>query len=215
MTSNDELRQIGEAVILGQSDTVTALIGSALERKVEASRILAQVMLPAMDEVGRRMREGEYFIPEVLVSARAMKNGVELLRPYIGEDHSIELGSVVVGTVRGDLHDIGKNLVALMLDGVGFNVIDLGVDVSPEDFVVAVRGHKPKIVCLSAILTTTMQEMGAVIERLVQEGLRDDIKILVGGAPVSEQFTKQIGADGTAPECGSAAELAKRVIGAV
>jgi len=143
-----------------------------------------------------------------------MHKGVDVLEPYLGEGSPSDIGTVVIGTVRGDLHDIGKNLVALMLEGVGFSVIDLGVNVSSESFVNAVRKHQPRIVGLSAILTTTIPEMKVVIDALAAAGLRDSLRVLVGGAPVTEQFAKEIGADGTAPECGSAAELARRLVGA-
>jgi 5-methyltetrahydrofolate--homocysteine methyltransferase len=214
MSEEQSLAQIGEAIITGNSDGAVEAIEVALSRGIEAHHLLNSVMTPAMNEVGRRMKEREFFIPEVLVAARAMQKGVETLQPYLGEGDASELGAAVIGTVRGDLHDIGKNLVALMLEGVGFKVIDLGVDVSPGKFVAAVVEHRPKILGMSAILTTTMLEMGEVIDVLKREGLRDDLKILVGGAPVSEQFARDIGADGTAPECGSAAELARRMVGA-
>lgn len=215
MTAGKALDRVNKAIISGKGDEAIKAIERALAQGFSASQILSAAMTPAMEEVGRRMQAREYFIPEVLIAARAMQKGVNVLEPYLGEGDVSEIGTVVIGTVRGDLHDIGKNLVALMLEGVGFKVIDLGVDVSAEAFVTAVRKHQPQILGMSAILTTTMLEMKAIIDALIGAGLRDSLKVLVGGAPVTEQFAKEIGADGTAPECGSAAALARRLVGAL
>ena len=159
------------------------------------------------------MQEGDMFIPEVLMSARAMSAAVAILKPLLGEDESVVTGKVVIGTAKGDMHDIGKNLVSMMLESAGFEIIDLGVDVAPEQFVQAVKDHQAHIVGLSALLTTTMPMMQATIDALKQSGVREQVKVLIGGAPVNQEFADKIGADGYAPDAGSASKLAKQIMG--
>jgi 5-methyltetrahydrofolate--homocysteine methyltransferase len=165
-----------------------------------------------MAEVGRLFEEGEKFVPEMLISARAMQAGMEILKPCLAEAGVETLGTVVIGTVAGDLHDIGKNLVGMMLEGAGFEIIDMGTDVSPEKFVDAVRADKPDIIGMSALLTTTMTSIGTTIEALNEAGLRNEIKVLIGGAPITQDFANKVGADGFAPDAGSASRVAKELL---
>jgi 5-methyltetrahydrofolate--homocysteine methyltransferase len=170
-------------------------------------------MIPAMDEVGRRFEANEYFVPELLIAARAMKGAMELLRPLLVESGAKPAGRVVIGTVRGDLHDIGKNLVAAMLEGGGFEVIDLGVDVPPEKFIAAAQEHQAQIIALSALLTTTMPGMKATLEAIAQAGMRDRIKVMIGGAPVTQRFADEIGADGFSDNASGAVRVARELVG--
>jgi 5-methyltetrahydrofolate--homocysteine methyltransferase len=165
-----------------------------------------------MGEVGRLFEAGEFFVPEMLIAARAMKAGLELLRPRLAEANVQAVAKVILGTVRGDLHDIGKNLVAMMLEGAGFEVIDLGVDVTPDKFVAAVRDQKPQFLGMSALLTTTMTSMRATIEALKEAGIRDQVKVMVGGAPLTEEYAADIGADLYAPDASSAARRARGLV---
>ncbi|MDK2986131.1 MAG: hypothetical protein PWQ96_1775, partial [Clostridia bacterium] len=185
----------------------------AIDEGVEAIDIINEGLIPGMTVVGTRFKAGEMFVPEVLMSARAMQGGMELVKPLIADTDMPSAGTVVLGTVKGDLHDIGKNLVGMMMESAGFKVINMGVDVSAEKFVEAVKEHKPQVVALSALLTTTMLAMKDVIELLKEEGLRDDVKVLVGGAPVSQDFADEIGADGYAPDAASATDLVKSLLG--
>lgn len=169
-------------------------------------------LIQAMSVVGEKFKNNEIYVPEVLIAARAMKAALEVLKPILTETGVKPIGKVVIGTVKGDLHDIGKNLVAMMMTGAGLEVIDLGVDVAPEKFCEAVKNHNPQIVAMSALLTTTMPNMKTTIEKLQEQGLRDKVKVIVGGAPVTESFAKSIGADGYAPDAASAAELAKKFV---
>jgi len=166
-----------------------------------------------MDVVGEKFRRDEFFMPEVLISARAMQAGMNILRPKLIETGAKLAGKIVLGTVKGDLHDIGKNLVGMLMEGAGFQVIDLGIDVSSEKFVAAVKSNQPNLLGLSALLTTTMPRMKEVIESLVEAGVRGRVKVMVGGAPVTEKFAKDIAADGYAPEAASAVERARELIG--
>jgi len=166
-------------------------------------------MVSAMGEVGRLFEEGEYFVPEMLIAARAMKTGMEILKPELVDADIKPAGTVIAGTVKGDLHDIGKNLVCMMLEGAGFQVIDLGSDVSPEAFVNAVKEHHPDFLAMSALLTTTMPNMQNTIEALVAAGVRDDVKVLIGGAPITDSYAEKIGADGYAPDASRAVKLAQ------
>jgi 5-methyltetrahydrofolate--homocysteine methyltransferase len=175
-------------------------------------QILKIGLISAMEEVGRRFESGEFFVPEMLVSARAMKSALALLRPYLITANVKAVGKVVIGTVQGDLHDIGKNLVSMMLEGAGFEVIDLGTDVSAEKYVAAVREHQPDLIGCSALITTTMPHMEDVIQTLTDAGLRDRVKVIVGGAPVTQKYATDIGADGYAPDAASAAACAKELI---
>lgn len=209
---DDILTAIRTAVIHGNAGEVEAKVQAALESGVAPKSILDSALIDGMREVGAKFEEGEYFVPEMLVAARAMKGGLMLLRPRLVEDAVEPIGRVVIGTVRGDMHDIGKNLVGMMMEGAGFEVKDLGVNVSPEQFVAAVEEGGVDIIALSALLTTTMPNMGEVITKLTNAGARDKVKVLVGGAPVTEAFAQRIGADGFAPDASQAATLAKSLV---
>ena len=206
------LETIQNGVIEGNSVLVVTNVQAALDQGIAPSTILEQGLIAAMQEVGSLFEEGEYFVPELLVAARAMKAGLALLRPLLVAEDIEPAGKVVIGTVRGDMHDIGKNLVGMMLEGAGFEVHDLGVNVAPDAFVDAVRNDRVDIIALSALLTTTMSNMEEVIRQLKQAGLRDKVKVLVGGAPVTEAFAQRIGADGFAPDASQTATLAKSLV---
>ena len=208
------LETIYQAVLDGDAPAAEAAVKDALAAKVPAEDILQKACIPAMGEVGRLFEEGEKFVPEMLISARAMQKSVALLKPLLAQGNVQSAGKVLVGTVQGDLHDIGKNLVGMMLEGTGFEVIDLGTDVTPQKFVDAVRQHHPQLIGLSALLTTTMPSMKKILEALQEAGLRGQIKVLIGGAPVTEAYATQIGADGYAPDASSAARKAKALLGA-
>lgn len=209
----DLLSSIYQAIVEGDQVTARAAVQRALEEDLEAEMILKQAMMPAMQEVGRLFEEGEYFVPEMLVAARAMQTGLSLLKPKLVQADVAPAGKVVAGTVKGDLHDIGKNLVCMMLEGAAFEIIDLGTDVPPERFVEAVQTSGAQLLALSALLTTTMPNMKQTIEALQQAGLRQQVKVMVGGAPVTETFARQIGADGYAPDASRAVALAKSLMG--
>ena len=206
--------QLKQAVIDGQGDIVLALTQALLATGVSAREILDEALLPAMAVVGERMRSGECFIPEVLLSARTMQSALELLKPYMVEGDSASLGTVVIGTVEGDLHDIGKNLVAMLLQGAGFEVVNLGTGVTAAQFVAAVREHDAQIVGMSALLTTTLPRMRETIEALTAAGLRDSVKVMVGGAPVTAAYAAEVGADGYGANAGMAVERAQALVGA-
>ena len=208
------LETIYEAVLNGDAARADKEVSAQLAAGTPAEDILYKACIPAMEEVGRLFEEGEKFVPEMLISARAMQTGMRLLRPHLADKDIKTVGKVVVGTVAGDLHDIGKNLVAMMLEGSGFEVIDLGTDVSPAKFVEAVRGHQPQVIGMSALLTTTMPSMRATIEALKEAGLRDQVKVMIGGAPITQDFADKIGADGFAPDASSASRKAKSLVGA-
>jgi len=209
---DDILTAIRTAVIQGNAGEVEAKVKAALESDIAPKAILDNALIDGMQEVGARFEEGEFFVPEMLVAARAMKGGLTLLRPRLVEDAVEPIGRVIIGTVRGDMHDIGKNLVGMMMEGAGFEVKDLGVNVAPEQFVAAVQEGGVDIIALSALLTTTMPNMGEVIRKLAEGGARDKVKVLVGGAPVTEAFAQRIGADGFAPDASQAATLAKSLV---
>jgi 5-methyltetrahydrofolate--homocysteine methyltransferase len=208
-----ELETIYAAVLEGDAKGAQAGVNAALAAGVPAETILKDGLIAAMGEVGRLFEENEYFVPEMLVSARAMQGGLALLKPQLAAGGSVSAGKVVVGTVKGDLHDIGKNLVAMMLEGAGFEVVDLGTDVTPEKFVKAVQEHNPQLIGMSALLTTTMPSMSTTVKGLQEAGLRDRVKVMIGGAPVTDGFAKSIGADGYSPDASSAVRLAKSLIG--
>ncbi|MEW6266053.1 MAG: corrinoid protein [Thermodesulfobacteriota bacterium] len=205
--------RIQEAVIKGESGSLPELVQEAFEAGQSAKDILNRGLIQAMDQVGQRMEADEMFIPEVLLAARAMTATLEILKPHLAGVDFHAAGKVVIGTVKGDLHDIGKNLVAMMLRSAGFEVLDLGTDVPSTRFVEAVKEKKAGLVCLSALLTTTMPQMRIILDELTEAGLRNQIKVLVGGAPVNQGFADKIGADGYAPDAGSAARLAKTLSG--
>jgi 5-methyltetrahydrofolate--homocysteine methyltransferase len=209
MSILDDLRQ---SVIDGDMNAALDLTQKLLAQQVPPERILKDGLISAMEEVGRRFEGGEFYVPEMLVSARAMKGGLKLLRPHLIAAKIQAMGRVIIGTVQGDLHDIGKNLVGMMLEGAGFEVVDLGVDVSAANYVAAVKEHQPDVVACSALITTTMPRMDNVILSLKDAGLRDRVKVMIGGAPVTEKYAREIGADGYAPDAASAASLAKALI---
>lgn len=211
MSGNFE--EIYKGILEGNQQSVAEGVRNALDKGEKPGDILNQALVPAMAEVGDLFEAGEYFVPEMLISARAMGAGMDILKPLLVEGSVEMAGKAVLGTVQGDLHDIGKNLVGMMLEGAGFEVVDLGVDVSPEQFVEAVKEHKPIIIGISALLTTTMANIPAILEALGQAGLRDQVKVLIGGAPVTQNYANQVGADGFAPDASQAARLAKSISG--
>jgi 5-methyltetrahydrofolate--homocysteine methyltransferase len=209
----DIIKEIYTCILEGDNKTIGGKVQAALDSGIETSTVLNKGMVAAMAEVGRLFEEGEYYVPEMLISARAMQTGLGVLKPHmVGEDIK-PVGKVAIGTVKGDLHDIGKNLVAMMLEGAAFEIIDLGVDVAPEKFVDAVKNQGANLIALSALLTTTMTNMKATITALEQAGLRGSVKVMVGGAPLTDAFAKEIGADGYAPDASRAVALAKSLIG--
>lgn len=205
----EDLRQ---SVIDGEMNITQELMQKALSEKLPPEQILEDGLISAMAEVGRRFEGGEFYVPEMLISARAMKSGLALLRPHLTAASVQAVGKVVIGTVQGDLHDIGKNLVGMMLEGAGFEVFDLGADVSPDKYVAAVKEHWPDLVACSALLTTTMPRMKDIILSLTDAGLRERVKVIIGGAPVTDKYAADIGADGYAPDAASAALCAKELI---
>lgn len=208
-----DLTQLHDAILKGDAKTAAAVTREALAESTDPVEIVTKYMIPAMGEVGRRFECQEYFVPELLLSARAMKGAMELIRPLLIEKGSRPVGCVVIGTVRGDLHDIGKNLVASMLEGGGFEVVDLGVDVAAQKFVAEAQAKDANIVALSALLTTTMPGMKTVIEELKNVGLRDKVKVMIGGAPVTQQYADRIGADGYSDNANGAVVLARKLLG--
>lgn len=204
---------LAQAIIEGQKDKAVAITEEALGEGCEAKGVLDNGLVPGMSVVGEKFKANEFYIPEVLLAARAMKSAMEILRPLLASSHVEPRGRAVAGTVRGDLHDIGKNLVVMMLEGAGFAVTDLGVDCSPEKFVEAAQQSNANVVCLSALLTTTMPAMKDTIEAFKGAGLRDSVKIMIGGAPITQQFADSIGADGYAPDAASAVDKAKELLG--
>jgi len=209
-----DLNQLREAILKGDSKAAIAAAKEAIAENVDPMELVTKYMVPAMDEVGRRFECQEYFVPELLIAARAMKGALELIRPMLTARGAASAGTVVIGTVRGDLHDIGKNLVASMLEGAGFDVYDLGTDVTPQRFVAEAKAKKAKIVALSALLTTTMTSMKSVMEEFKKEGIRDHFKFIVGGAPVTQEYADQIGADGYSENANGAVSLARRLFSA-
>ncbi|MFN8484303.1 MAG: corrinoid protein [Anaerolineae bacterium] len=207
------LQEVYDVILNGRAKLSAAKVQAALDAGVEPSRILNEGMIAALGEVGRLFEEGEYFVPEMLVAAKAMQAGITVLRPHLMRTNVQAVGRVVIGTVKGDLHDIGKNLVTMMLEGAGFEVNDLGIDVPPEKFVEAAGSGACDIVALSALLTTTMPMMKTTIEALKQAGVRDQVKVLVGGAPVTDAYAERIGADAYAPDANRAVIVAKALLG--
>jgi 5-methyltetrahydrofolate--homocysteine methyltransferase len=204
--------QLEQAIIDGNGDSAAAFTQALLAQGVSAREILDQALVPGMEVVGRRMKTGECFIPEVLLSARVMQAALDTLKPHLAEGDSGTVGACVIGTVEGDLHDIGKNLVAMMLQGAGFEVINLGTGVTSAQFVAAVKEHEPRILGMSALLTTTVPRMKETIAALTSAGLRESVKVMVGGAPVTQAFADEIGADGYGANAGGAVERAKSLI---
>ncbi|HLV43562.1 MAG TPA: corrinoid protein [Aggregatilineales bacterium] len=207
-----ELNAIFDAILDGDAAAVETLTQQALDAGQSAESILREALIPAMNEVGELYEEGEYFVPEMLVAARAMKAGLAVIKPLLVEGDAESMGKVAIGTVKGDMHDVGKNLVSMMLEGAGFEIIDLGIDVGSQAFVDAVHEHGADIVAMSALLTTTMTNMRATVEALEAAGLREQVKVIIGGAPVSDEYARQIGADGYAADAGQAVKLAKSLV---
>jgi 5-methyltetrahydrofolate--homocysteine methyltransferase len=203
-----------EALSQGKTEEVKKLTQGALDAGDTAEAVLKEGLLPAMEQVGIKFKNCEIYIPEVLIAARAMHAGMAILKPILAKSASTLAAKVIVGTVKGDLHDIGKNLVVMMLEGGGFEVVDLGIDVSADKFVEAIRKHQPQVVGMSALLTTTMREMKGTLEAIQEAGLRGKVKTMVGGAPVTERFAKEIGADGYAADAASAVDVVKSLIAA-
>jgi 5-methyltetrahydrofolate--homocysteine methyltransferase len=208
------LNALKEAVIVGNANAAKELTEKALAENIPAKTILDDALIPGMMVVGEKFKNNEYYVPEVLIAARAMYAALDLLRPILSQSDIEPIGTVVIGTVKGDLHDIGKNLVRMMLEGGGFRVIDLGVDVAPEKFIEAIKEHNAQILAMSALLTTTMPSMKVTIDALKEAGLRDKVKVMVGGAPVTQQWADEIGADGYAPDAASAVDKAKELLSA-
>jgi len=209
-----DLKELYDAILTGNARKAEAVTKEALEAGTDATELLGKYMIPAMDEVGKRFECNEYFVPELLIAARAMKTALQLLTPKLAAAGAKAVGRVVIGTVQGDLHDIGKNLVASMLEGSGFEVVDLGVDVSPQKFVEAAMEADGTIVGLSALLTTTMTQMKAVVEALKKAGVRDKVKVIIGGAPITQQYADEIGADGYSDNASGAVSIARKLVGA-
>jgi 5-methyltetrahydrofolate--homocysteine methyltransferase len=206
--------KLTEAVLNGDARAAAAITREALDANADPQELVTKYMIPAMDEVGKRFEAGECFVPELLISARAMKAALELIRPLLAARGAEPVGRVMIGTVKGDLHDIGKNLVASMLEGAGFEVIDMGVDVSAAKIIEVLKTKQVNILALSALLTTTMPSMKAVIEELKAADLRDQLKVIVGGAPVTQRYADEIGADGYSDNANGAVGLARRLVAA-
>lgn len=205
------LKELYQSILEGQRDVTQEMVEKALAEG-EKPAVVLDAMVTAMGEVGRLFEEGEYFVPEMLIAARAMKTGMEILKPKLVDDDIQPVGTIIAGTVKGDLHDIGKNLVCMMLEGAGFQVVDLGTDVSPEAFVSAVKEHNPNFVAMSALLTTTMPNMQTTIQALQEAGVREQVKVLIGGAPITDSYAEKIGADGYAPDASRAVKVAKSLV---
>lgn len=208
----DLIQNIYREVVEGNQKAVKEAVQAALDANFGADVILSDGLIAAMGEVGSLFEQGEYFVPEMLVSAKSMQEGLNLLRPFLVVQGIEPIGKVVIGTVKGDLHDIGKNLVSMMLEGAGFEVVDLGTDTSPEKFIDAINQHQPQLIGMSAMLTTTMPNMRHVITALESAGMRQRVKVMIGGAPVTETFANQIDADGYAPDASRAVALAKSLL---
>lgn len=210
---SDRIAQIKQAVVSGKNKEIEALVQAAVDEKIDLNTIINQGLIDAMDVVGKQFGKGEIYVPEMLVSAVTMQKGLAVIKPLLKEEDAKSKGKVLMGTVKGDLHDIGKNLVTMMLEGAGFEVVDLGVDLSVEKFVDKVAEIKPDVLGLSALLTTTMPEMQKVITVIQEKGLRGSVKIMVGGAPVDAKFAEKIGADGYGKDAAEAVQLAKQFTG--
>lgn len=207
-------RELGEAVQAGDAPGTEELTRRALDAGNGPLEIMEQGLMPAMESIGACFRQGEVFVPEVLVAARAMQAGMAQLRPLLAEgEQSGPMNTVIIGTVQGDIHDIGKNMVAMLLEGAGFQVVDLGVDTSPQGFVQAIQDNQASLLALSALLTTTMPVFQQVISAVEEAGLRDKVKIMVGGAPVTEEYARKVGADGFGADAPTAVEEARRLLG--
>ena len=203
--------ELYDAILTGNAKKAEEVTKAALAANVDPSELLGKYMIPAMDEVGKRFECNEYFVPELLIAARAMKTALQLLTPKLAASGAKAKGRVVIGTVQGDLHDIGKNLVASMLEGGGFEVVDLGVDVPPQKFIEAAKQKEGTIIAMSALLTTTMTQMKTVINALIDGGLRDKVRVMIGGAPITQQYADEIGADGYGDNASNAVAVARKL----
>ena len=212
MTNEEILQQIYDETLVGNKPAVVELTTLGIEAEIPPNTLLFEALIPALEEVGARFERGDFFVPEMLISGRAMTGALELLRPLLIDSGVEKIGTFLMGTVQGDVHDIGKNLVDIMLEGAGFDVIDIGVQVRPETFIEAINEHKPDVVGFSAFLTTTMPMFKANIEAIEKAGLRDDVIIMVGGAPVTQEYADVVGADGYAADASSATKRAKELL---
>lgn len=208
------IQTLYDAILNGNAKAAKEITQTSLAAGANPQALVDDTMIPAMNEVGRRYEANEYFVPELLIAARAMKASLELIRPLLSARGAEPVGRVVIGTVQGDLHDIGKNLVGAMLEGAGFEVIDLGVDVSPEKFMNAAKEKNATLIALSALLTTTMHSMKAVMEKLKESGMRGNVKVMIGGAPVTQKYADEIGADGYSSNANAAVALARKLVAA-
>jgi 5-methyltetrahydrofolate--homocysteine methyltransferase len=213
MTHEEILQMLYEETLVGNAPAVSGGVNQGLEDGLEPERMLYDALIPSLEEVGARFERGDYFVPEMLIAARAMQGALDILRPLLAETGSAQVGTFLMGTVKGDVHDIGKNLCNIMLEGAGFQVIDLGVNVAPERFIAEIENHHPDIVGFSAFLTTTMPMFKANINALEKAGLRDQVIVMVGGAPVTQEYADAVGADGYSPDASSAVKKAKDLIG--
>jgi 5-methyltetrahydrofolate--homocysteine methyltransferase len=208
----EKIQAVYDAVLNGAMADTSGFVQEAIDAGLEADVILKEGLIAAMSEIGHKFETGEAYVPEMLISAKSMKFGLELLRPHLVAADVQPVGKVIIGTVQGDLHDIGKNLVAMMMEGAGFEVIDLGADVKPEEIIEAIEEHKPDIVAMSALLTTTMGNMKTVITKMEDAGVNKDISVMIGGAPVTQDYADEIGADGFGIDASQAANLAKKLV---
>jgi len=209
-----DLKEIADNLIKGKAPEVKELVQRAIDEGEDVEKVLNEGLVAGMNVVGVKFKANEFYVPEVLIAARAMKAGMGILRPILAEKNIKGVGTVVLGTARGDLHDIGKNLVAMMLEGAGFEIIDLGVDVSPEKFIETAKEKKADLIGLSALLTTTMPSMKDVVKAVGESSLKDKVKVMIGGAPLTQSYADEIGADGYAPDAASAVDEAKQLLGA-
>ena len=214
MTHDDIIKALFDETLVGNAPAVLELTKQGISDGMTPSTILFDALIPALEEVGARFERGDFFVPEMLISGKAMSGALAFLRPLLAETGAETVGTYLMGTVKGDVHDIGKNLVNIMLEGAGFNVIDLGVQVAPEKFIAGILEHKPDIVGMSAFLTTTMPMFKVNIEELTKSGLRDDVIVMVGGAPVTQEYADVVGADGYAADASTAVRMAKSLIAA-
>jgi 5-methyltetrahydrofolate--homocysteine methyltransferase len=212
MNHDEILKGLYDETLVGNAPVVKDLVNQGLEDELNPESMLYDALIPSLEEVGARFERGDYFVPEMLIAARAMQGALDILRPLLAETGAKPIGTYVMGTVKGDVHDIGKNLVNIMLEGAGFTVYDLGVNVAPETFVQQVQEHKPDVVGFSAFLTTTMPMFKANINALEKAGIRDEVIVMVGGAPVTQEYANAVGADGYAADASTAVRLAKDLI---
>jgi 5-methyltetrahydrofolate--homocysteine methyltransferase len=212
MSDESIFKEIAEGLDQGNAEVVRELTQKAVESKMPVEQILNEGLVTGMDRVGEKFKKNEIFIPEVLIAARAMKAGMEILKPLLSDAEVQSRGKVIIGTVKGDLHDIGKNIVSMLLEGAGFEVINMGTDVSIEKILDSIQTHKPDVIGLSALLTTTMVYMKEVIQGLKEQGVRDGLKVIIGGAPITQDYSNEIQADGYAPDAASAVDLVKKLL---